>query len=228
MNIAEDFEVSIDKQVVDTMKAWLGGEPVWPYAKILSDWGAEFENYRINWRMPSPIERTMILMQTRDVWIKLFGYAIPCAELLDELAKANHVVEVGAGTGYMTHLMRLRGVDVVGSDPGDTGYRFECGLFDPAQVRAQGKTMVRRYPNSTVFCSWPSLEETWFRQMLKSMRIGQRLIVIREEACAESSAWDYLDACFAEDAVIHIPAFQHLNDYAAVYTKKRQRSKEST
>jgi protein-L-isoaspartate O-methyltransferase len=34
---------------------------------------------------------------------------------LDELAK--HVIEVGAGTGYSTRLMRHRGINVIGSDP---------------------------------------------------------------------------------------------------------------
>jgi hypothetical protein len=83
------------------------------------------------------------------------------------------------------------------------------------------KTMVCRYPGSTVFCSWPTLHATWFRQMLKEMQIGQKLVVIREDACAEDSAWRYLDDCFEEEAAIDIPTFEHMHDYAQVCVKKR-------
>jgi hypothetical protein len=217
--------------VIDTMKRWLDGEPVWPYAKILEVWGPDFEMYRLNMftargleNMKQAMGRIVLMSELRNQWIEQFGFAIPCAELLDELAKAEHVVEVGAGTGYMTRLMRNRGIEVIGSDSGDNFYKFKLGAFDDRQVRAQGKTMVRRHRDSTVFCSWPSLKETWFRQMLKAMQIGQRLAVIREDACAEDSAWDYLDACFEEEKLITIPAFMHMNDYASVHVKKRQRA----
>jgi hypothetical protein len=39
----------------------------------------------------------------------------------------------------------------------------------------------------------PDLHSTWFRQMPKAMQVGQRLVVIREDACGEDSAWTYLD-----------------------------------
>lgn len=221
--------------VLDTMQRWLEGDAVWPYAKILRTWGPEFEMYRRRWSREdfssfrSGVDRTINRMQLRNDWIKLFGFAIPCAELLDELAKASHVVEVGAGSGYMTRLMRHRGINVTGSDiewRGPNCYRFETGVYDDHQVTGTAaKTMVRRYPDSTVFCSWPSLNETWFRQMLKAMRIGQRIVIVREDACAEDSAWQYLDDCFKEEATIDIPTFEHMNDYASVHLKKRQRSR---
>ncbi len=209
------------------MDGWLSGDPVWPYAKILDIWGPEFEMYRKSWRLTT--NRSIERYRLRDRWVERFGFAIPCAELLDELAKSDLVIEVGAGTGYMTRLMYHRGIRVAGSDYGarrrESGHGFTIGQYDALQIQAPGKTMVRRCPKAGVFCSWPTLGATWFRQMLRAMTIGQRLIVIREDACAEESAWQYLNDCFDELAVINIPAFEFMNDYASVHIKKRQRAK---
>lgn len=228
--------------VIDTMASWLSGEPVWPFAKIIEVWGEEFEDYRIgimrqaNAALDAGVmkfsdrnfNRGVAIFATRDVYISRFGFAIPCAELLDELAAHAPIIEVGAGSGYMTRLMENRGIHVLGSDwdwPGPSGYRFQIGKFDRLQRNGvAAKTMARRYSDRTIFCSWPSLRETWFRQMLKAMKIGQRLIVIREGACAEDSAWQYLDDCFVEEKTINIPTFDCMHDYAGVYLKKRQKA----
>jgi hypothetical protein len=233
--------------VIGTMQSWIDGAPVWPYQQILDVWGSDFEMYRARmhreisaavaagsytWREPdmrTMLDRMTAMMQLRCQWIGRFGFAIPCAELLDELAKAEHVVEVGAGSGYMTRLMRHRGIDVIGSDydwAGPNSHGFMTALYDDWQeTGVEAKTMVRRYRDSTVFCSWPTLKATWFRQMLKAMRVGQRVIIVREDACAEDTAWQYLYDCFDELATIDIPAFDRMNDYASVHVKKRQNAK---
>jgi len=231
--------------ILDTMQGWLDGEPVWPYRKIIDVWGPEFEMYRLRWHreveqaaeaggftwsgpdFDKGLQRGIATYRLRDEWIRRFGFAIPCAELLDELAKAEHVIEAGAGSGYMTRLMRNRGISVTGTDydwRGPSGHGFVTGMHDELQLNGRAaKTMARRYRDSTVFCSWPTLHATWFRQMLKAMRIGQRLVIIHEDACAEDTAWQYLDDCFDDLATIHIPAFEHMNDYASVHVKKRQK-----
>jgi hypothetical protein len=224
---------------IETMQAWLDGEPVWPYAKIIETWGSRFEMYRLRWRRELSVAMTTGVIGVaeyhsmadvyalRDEWVARFGFAIPCAELLDELAASKLVVDAGAGSGYMTRLMRNRGIEVIGSDigwPGENSHGFMTGFWDCFQVSGTAaKTMARRYPEATMFCSWPTLDETWFRQMLRAMRIGQKLVVIREDACAEDSAWQYFDDCFDETRNIYIPAFECMNDFAIVGVKKRQR-----
>lgn len=240
--------------IIETMQRWIDGEPVWPYAKIIETWGEHFEMYRRRWarqldekmrkaeetgviefeqpgwttkdEVMGLVMRGVSMYQLRDVWIDRFGFAIPCAELLDELARHRKVVEVGAGSGYMTRLMLNRGTNVTGSNPARSDYTFEHGAH-AALDAGEAKTMARRYPDATIFCSWPTLNHTWFRQLLKAMHIGQTLIVIRESACAEHSAWEYLDDCFDELRTIDIPTFEHMNDIAAVYIKKRQRPRHA-
>lgn len=219
--------------VLDTMRSWLAGEPVWPHAKILAEWGPQFENYkrlwaRLDYRLPAlaTMMREMTDMyELRAVWIARYGFAIPCAELLDELATARLVLDIGAGSGYMTRLMLNRGIDTIGSDleaRGVGGYGFDVGSHNPQQLQLSAKEALLCEPEATVFCSWPSLNEAWFGQMLRAMRVGQSLIVVREGACAESAAWDYLDDCFDQRNAIDLPNFPHMNDYADVRIKTRE------
>lgn len=235
--------------ILETMRSWLNGEPVWTHDKIIETWGENFEMYRRRWARQlrekmneaektgkvtfdkGDVMRTVMrgveIYKLRDQWISEFGFAIPCAELLNELAKHEQVVEVGAGSGYMTRLMMNRGINVIGSDPMLEEFSFEQGKHAVLALR-QAKTMARGNPHAAIFCSWPSLEQTWFRQMLQAMKIGQHLVVIREDACAEDSAWQYLDDCFDELATIDIPTFEHMNDYAQVCIKKRNRPRNGT
>lgn len=233
-DVFEDAEP--DWRVIGTMRCWLDGEPVWPYEQILATWGESFGGMAREIRrmiaqeisVPDPKARLQEMMShsmLRQAWVEEFGFAIPCAELLDALAKVGRVIDVGAGSGYFTKLMRNRGIDVTGSDPGCDAHGFAVGRYDPQLLRIGAKTAVRRFPDATVFCSWPTYRAVWFHQMLRTMAVGQRLIVIREECCAEPRAWGYLEACFSEDATIAIPQFNFMHDYAGVYTKQRQRAK---
>jgi hypothetical protein len=221
--------------ILGTMRRWIAGEPVWPFPEVLARWGGEFEMYRrrwaremrrdeSQWEREARWERDAKLYELRQEWIREFGFAIPCAELLDALASLQPVVEIGAGSGYLTALARARGIDIVGTDAGpvdELRYGFRVAKHDPRQLQLAGKTAVRRFRDRSVFCSWPTLNRTWFRQALRAMRIGQRVIVIREEACAEDSAWEYLDACFKQEGEIDLPAWPFMNDRAEVHRKRR-------
>lgn len=214
--------------MVDDMRSWLAGVPVPPRADILASWGRGFENYRRNWRRGDyestmiSFERTHVLYEVRQQWIKNYGFMIPCAELLDALATSKLVLEVGAGSGFMTQLMRNRGIAVIGTDAQMNHYAFTDGRWDVGQLPFTAKRAVRRcWRADTVFCSWPSYDHTWFRQMLRAMRIGQRLIVIREDATGDDTAWRYFDTSFEVTQEIEIPVFHHLHDIALVATKKR-------
>lgn len=222
--------VDNSRACIETMQSWVEGEPVWPYARIIETWGREFMPFIKRWRdvgAPASFRRESRLYEVRIEYVARFGFAIPCAELLDALAEAAPIIEVGAGSGYMTRLMRVRGIDVIGSDldqhKNNSGHGFIVAEHDPLQWGCvAAKAMVRHYSDRTAFCSWPTLNATWFRQMLRAMRIGQRLIVIRAECCAERSAWDYIDDCFEETGGIELPNFPFIRDFAGIYIKRRQ------
>jgi hypothetical protein len=216
--------------VLGAVERWVrGDETPWRHAHCIEEWGPDFEMYRTRWNRgdygPQPsLARTAARGELRQQFLQRFGFMLPCAELLDELQKSELVVEIGAGTGYMTRILRNRGINVIGSDP-QLAYRhvLNHARYDDKQIIAQGKTMVRRYPGATIFCSWPSLGDTWYRQALKAMRVGQRIVAVLEDSCAEETAREYFDACFSTERLINIPAFEYMNDIAHVAIKKRNR-----
>jgi hypothetical protein len=221
--------------IIGTMERWLSGEPVWSHDEIIARWGREFMMYRRAWDMGDAasydrdVARQLARHELRGEAIRRFGFAIPCRELLDALAEHQPIVEIGAGSGYMTTLMRQHGIDVIGTDPGlDYIDVIEHGRFDPMQICIEGKTAVRRFRDRTVFCSWPSLNGTWFRQALRAMRIGQRIILVEEDSCGDESTWDYRDACFAREADVPLPAWMFMNDRCNMWIKMRTRQCKST
>jgi hypothetical protein len=220
-----------DHQIIETMRAWANGQPVWSHDEIVEHFGRDFLMYRIAWNLPLDLEDWDLhksVARTREVYdlrikaIHEFGFSIPCKELLDALEAHQPIVEVGAGSGYMTALMRHRGIDVVGTDSGRGHSWVTLRKWDPRQQWVPAKRAVRHYRDRNVFCSWPSLAETWFRQAMRAMRIGQRAIIIEEDCCAEQSTWDYREAAFDMVADIPLPAWPMLNDRAAVWIKKRE------
>jgi len=233
-----EIEPSSDerKLIIGAMGQWLKGQPVWSLKEILERWGDEFEMYWRTWNRDTDLsnhfekrlERSIKLMTLRNEWITTFGFAIPCAELMTALKNMQPIIEIGAGTGYMTALARMHNIIIIGSDlyTGKRKYGFIIGRYDHDQMCISGKTAVRKFRDRTVFCAWPSLKETWFRQALRAMSIGQRLIVIREDACAEETAWEYINKCFKHEAEINIPSWPHMNDYAGVYRKIKQTIKD--
>jgi hypothetical protein len=214
--------------IFGTMDQWLNGEPVWPLETILERWGPEFRMYRFPWA-PHWLDSSMIssAFETRDDFIKRYGFAIPCAELLEAAAKFAPLVEIGAGSGYLTALMCKNGIDVIGTDPClDCERALTHRTFDQNQQSLDGKSAVRRWRDRNVFCSWPSLEKPWFRQAMKAMQVGVRVLMIMESSCAEESAQDYVNQCFEREGdLIEIPSWPYLNDYAEVRVKKRNRWK---
>lgn len=224
--IQQPQTIDSDHQIIETMRAWAKGEPVWSHAEILERWGHEFLMYRTAWADPNwlhkRVDRTVELFTVRRQAIKEFGFSIPCRELLDALEQHQPIIEIGAGSGYLTLLMRHRNINVIGTDSGRGQAPITLKSHDPQQVTMTGKRAIQHYRDRTVFCSWPSLNEIWFRQALQAMRIGQRAIIIEEDACAEQTTWEYRDAAFDLERDIELPAWPMLNDRAAVWIKKRE------
>jgi hypothetical protein len=158
----DDKDELIMSCILDQMRDWVNGnQAVFTYGEILNTWGKEFKV--LSWRGANEPDSSFLnsirMFELRERFVKEFGFVIPCAELLDELAKSTFVLEVGAGSGYMTRLMKHRGIPVIGTDPHCEGYRFELAQYDSGQYKLQGKTAVRKFSDAdTVFCSWPTYD----------------------------------------------------------------------
>jgi hypothetical protein len=226
----------MQEEITDHVMNWVHGQKVDTLQEFLAMHGRAFRNYRytlsdMDFVLNGPefvpqyaVSAMMHRFNERERYISELGFSIPCQEVLDFLAGCQPILEIGAGTGFWSRLLANRGVDVIATDTGLSGkrgyYGFVVGSLHPT-IQLQGKTAVRRFPDRNVFCSWPTLNHTWFRQAVRAMRIGRMLIVVREDAVAEDSAWDYIERAFVQVANIEIPCFENLHDHVEIWLKKR-------
>lgn len=213
--------------------SWIAGSPVPLREEIIENWGHEFGGLRLFRKIRKnavmmtsadfikSIERETSLTMARHSYIGKFGFVIPCAEMIDACRRYGpSIIEVGAGSGYVTALMRNAGLDVIGADNGEGRHGFQVGYWDVSQRKADAAAIVEQFPHRTVFCSWPTRGDPWFGKMLKAMKRGQLVVIVRESATAEEAAWDYLGSHFAELETIFIPRWPHMHDYCEVWGKR--------
>lgn len=113
------------------------------------------------------------------------AFAYPAREtaaLLAELG-AHRLLEIGAGSGLVTSVLRKAGFDVIASDPmlgafedGSYRYRLRYGAFAPLLV-ADGKSAIEAHPDRDVLLVMPGPADGWFADAILSIRKGKRLFV---------------------------------------------------
>jgi hypothetical protein len=215
--------------VVDAMRYWLSGDVSVPsLAEFFDRFGQEYRDHlRLLLRQETAAADTTLFLE-RELFVGEFGYAVPTREALNTIAALSPVLEIGAGSGAWARLLALRGADIIATDPtiGPMGHRWEQ-RYHPILPLA-GKTAVRRWPERNVFCSWPSLNETWLRQAARAMRPGRTLIVVREEATADERTWDYVEHHFKSLDFIELPNWHFLHDHVEVWRKKTRRELAET
>lgn len=103
---------------------------------------------------------------------RLFAWGVPTAEAIEvirQVAGVSGVVEIGAGTGYWTHILRLHGVPVTAydlhpCDGADTnGHHASSaeGVNPPpfASVRTGGADAAAAHPSASLLLCWPPRED---------------------------------------------------------------------
>jgi hypothetical protein len=90
-----------------------------------------------------------------------YAYVLPEPHLLDVLRRHAPLVEVGAGTGWWAHRLRLAGVDIVAYDQappgGERENRYHPGAAAWADVLPGDARAAARHPDRALFLCWPPL-----------------------------------------------------------------------
>jgi len=109
-------------------------------------------------------ERRLQLPNYRGYRLQLarrYAYVLPQSYLLGLIARYSPLVEVGAGTGYWSYLLRQRGADVVAYDQaplgGDRSNRYHFGLWPWTQVLEGDTAVVQSHPDRALLICWPPL-----------------------------------------------------------------------
>lgn len=137
------------------------------------------------------LSMSMTAMMLRDLFVAEFGYAVPTSAFPKLMMPLGPVIEVGAGRGYLSHVLRHAGIDSIATDA-DPGHMKairnrlvfdEIGPADdhgfPVEVMTAEEAIVA-HPGRTVLCSWPCYNSDWITQAVKKLASGQAIAVIGE------------------------------------------------
>lgn len=104
--------------------------------------------------------------QLRADAIRKYGFAVPIDDALEHIERYSPggVVEIGAGTGYWSHLLDRGGVDVRAFDiepaPSSANTWF-AGTQPWHRVEIADHTVVGQLPSRTLLIVWPTKNDTW-------------------------------------------------------------------
>jgi hypothetical protein len=143
-------------------------------------------------QLPSDIRYRLGLAQR-------YAYVLPQPHLLDVIARQSPLVEVGAGTGYWSYLLRQRGADVIAYDYAPLGSerpnRYHFDLWPWTEVLEGDGTAVQHHPDRSLFVCWPPLFSS-LGEVLRFFR-GERVIYVGDDG--HRTAWlTGLDSAFDE------------------------------
>jgi hypothetical protein len=173
------------------------------------------------------ITEAMLRLQsgTRGQLVRAYAWAIPCAEALAVIAEHAPIVEMGAGLGYWTQMLRYRGVDVVAYDK-CPGHVSDWGGARPAKPWAEvlygEPAVLRDHADRSLLLCWPPYSTSMASDCLDHWR-GQTLIYIGEgqSGCTGDERFhEQLAATFEQVGKVNIPQWPGIHDDLTVWRRK--------
>ena len=161
----------------------------------------------------------------RAAFIAEWGFSIPCAEALRAIVPLSPLVEIGAGSGYWSAILRAAGADIIATDssPGsDPGYRIKPSRHSHVEALG-GMDAVMAYPKRNVFCSWPTRDDDWCAEASAAMQPGRYLALIGYEGggnTGSAALFDLLENGFDLVARVAIPQWPGMSDALTIHRRK--------
>lgn len=156
----------------------------------------------------------------------LVGFTIPNQALIRHLAAAP-LVEIGAGTGYLSALANQAGGDAIATDRMEPAhqnrrYYFVTGAHFAGQIALRAVEAVKDFPERDVLCSWPDPRSNWLNGALRAMKPGRTLtLLINRGCCGNEALWNVLAAHFDFTRSFDLPEFNGVRNECLIYRKVR-------
>jgi len=125
--------------------------------------------------------------------VRRYAFAIPTEAALDAVARYAPIVELGAGTGYWTYLLRRRGVDCVAYDLAPPDRQPNPNRLRPltwTHVDRGDVGVLAGHAERTLFLCWPSYRDPFAARALAAY-VGTRLIYVGEPAGGHTADDDF-------------------------------------
>lgn len=159
--------------------------------------------------------------RARMEFIKVFGFPIPCLELIEAIKAEGPSVELGAGSGYLAALVNKCSGYVIPTDSYKGGYFFEVSRYMKV-YRLTASAAVRAFPNIPVLMSWPSYGARWPSRIANMLKPGSRLLYIGENyGCTACYSFErILKRKFKEIKSVDIPQWDGIHDHLRIFEKE--------
>jgi len=165
--------------------------------------------------------------KARQGLVRKYSWAIPNDEAIAKIARYSGVLEIGAGTGYWSWLLRQVGASVIATEPtpgGGDRYQFTYSWTEKVELSAL--EAVKQYGEGRALMSvWPCYDKPWCAEALKAYK-GSTFIYVGEgmRGCTgdetlhemlwrEDAPWDLAES-------VAIPRWQGLHDQMHVFLRR--------
>lgn len=151
----------------------------------------DYRNFEIN----------MALMTMRDSYIRQYGFYIVSEGFIENTVNffgKSRILEVGAGSGFLSACLQSSGIDIIPTDVHLTDNRYG---FKKLYTEVLEEDSVKYLKNNrdnfdTLLMSWPNYSSTFAYKIVKNMAPGQTLIYIGEGyggCTADDNFFDYME-----------------------------------
>jgi hypothetical protein len=196
-----------------------------PLIAMMDDWlssGRAPTDTAIRGALEDLREDPGIAFFTREVFVQRFGFALPLPSTIAEIAAMGPVLEVAAGSGYLSRLLEHAGAEVLATDGGDPGdFGLTAGSHYPVMTGIDAAAAIAQAPDFTVLLSWPD-DSPWVEQALSALAPGQRFVLIGEDrggCCAGPEVFDRLARDFVRERTLGHMVFPGLHDAVEVWRR---------
>ena len=190
------------------------------------------------WEKPIPRWDGLARVDRMD-WTRKYAWSIPNEEALECLARHAPIVDMGAGTGYWSYLMRQRGIDVIPYNVKHSVITDHFSKYVWVPQSRGGPAKLRKHGDRTLFLSWPDYNTDFAARCLEEYP-GDTVIYVGEGSggcTGDAKFHERLDGYrydenyeeqvvptpWRETETVAIPQWWGMNDYMAVYKREGRR-----
>ena len=159
-----------------------------------------------------------------------YGFPIITHETLDWLSDKmgnRPLLEIGAGNGYLAHLMKIQGLDIVATEPvppgGKFNYRIDLHPVEGAEVQQlTGMEAIALHPDRDLVWSWPDRRGDYVHETLQAFQ-GRFLIYIGENADGATGTQEFHDILardYRETDRMELANFPGIENNLVIYERK--------
>lgn len=167
-------------------------------------------------REPDLTDKVMRTFRRRVDLVDEYAWGIPNMAAIKTIIDYEPILEVGAGNGYWTYLLRQADADVIATD---LNAPFD-NEWSPVWA-ADAREVVVDYPDRTLLMVWPSNGQSWPTEALGAYD-GDVVVYVGEGrggATADEGFHQMLHEEWEVEKAVAVPAYLGIRDRLEVWTQ---------